>query len=64
MDWDSYYKKQIIKSNNHTLNNVTDFTGNYTLNKVSDFIENKAVGFINQDWLHYKIKRGKKYIGD
>ena len=27
MDWDAYFKEQIIKSNNHTLNNITDFTG-------------------------------------
>ena len=26
MDWDTYYKEQIIKSNNQTLNNITDFT--------------------------------------
>ena len=23
MDWDTYFKKQIIKSNNHSLNNIT-----------------------------------------
>ena len=51
MDWDiSYYKEQIIKSNNHTLNNITDFKGNYTLNKVSDFTKNQAGGFLfNKD---------------
>ena len=32
MDWTSYNKEQIIKSNNHTLNNITDFTANYTKN--------------------------------
>ena len=42
MDCDTYYKEQIIKSNYHTLNNITDFTGNYTLNKVSDLTKNQA----------------------
>ena len=28
MDWDNNYKEQINKSNNHTLNKVSDFTGN------------------------------------
>ena len=58
MNWDTYYKEQIIKSNNHTLNNITDFTGNYTLNKVSDFTENQSGGFLINDWFNDKLKRG------
>ena len=42
MDWDTYYKKQIIKSNNQTLNSITGLTGYYTLNKVSDFTKNQV----------------------
>ena len=38
MAWDRYCKVQIIKSNNHTLN------------KVSDFTENQIGGLINSDW--------------
>ena len=30
MDWNSYFKEQISKSNNHPLNKVNDFTGNQT----------------------------------
>ena len=60
IDWDTYYKEQIIKSNNNTLNNTTDFTGNYTLNKVSDFTENEAGGFLNQNWVQDQLKRGIK----
>ena len=64
MDWDRYYKEQIIKSNNNTLNNVTYLTGNYTFNNVTYFTENQTVGFINKDWLQNKLKRSVKYIGD
>ena len=28
MDWNNYYNEQINKSNNHTLNKVSDFNGN------------------------------------
>ena len=46
MDWDAYYKEQIIKKNNHILNNITDFTGNYTLNKVSDLTKKSVWGIL------------------
>ena len=46
MDWDTYFKEQIIKSNNHTLTNITDFTGNYTFNKVSDFTKKSVWGIL------------------
>ena len=59
MDWDTYFKEQIIKSNNHTLTNITDFTGNYTFNKVSDFTKNQSGGFwFNKD----EIDAKKKYV--
>ena len=59
MDWDTYFKEKIIKSNNHTLYNITDFTGNYTFNKVSDFTKNQSGGFwFNKD----EIDAKKKYV--
>ena len=59
MDWDTYFKEQIIKSNNHTLFNITDFTGNYTFNKVFDFTKNQSGGFwFNKD----EIDAKKKYV--
>ena len=30
MDWNNYFKEQIDKASNHSLNKVTDFTGNQT----------------------------------
>ena len=30
MDWNRYFQDQINKSNNKTLNKVSDFTGNHT----------------------------------
>ena len=30
MDWNNYFKEQINKSNNHSLNKVSDLTGNQT----------------------------------
>ena len=54
MDWDTYFKEQIIKSNNHTLNNITDFTGNYTY-----FTKNQSGGFLfNKD----EIEAKKQYL--
>ena len=65
MDWDTYFKEQIIKSNNHTLNNITDFTGNYTFNKVSDFAKNQSGGFwFNKDEMDAKKKWALEWISD
>ena len=63
MDWGIYLKEQIIKSNNHYLNNITDFTGNYKFNKVSDFTKNQSGGFwFNKDLVDAKKKRALEWI--
>ena len=51
--WDNYYKEQINKSNNHTLNKVSDFTGNQTggfIRPLGNFLWDQNKKF--KKWLH------------
>ena len=71
MDSYNYYKEQIIKSNNHTLNKVSDFTENQTVGFIRPlglFLWDQNVKFKNGcilnliNMLQNKVKKKEKKI--
>ena len=59
MDWNNYYNEQINKSNNQTLNKVSDFNGNQVGGgRLLNFFRKSIDPFGLTELAHYNFMKG------